>query len=237
MLTLQAGGILGYTTDDETQRSNYQDLLLMSYGTVYLGGGSHDGELNINDTGKKTRWKIDTDYIRGNNSSGDTQFLIQNDGSMWWYDASGNQIATMQSGYLWLSGITGSVSTNIDNLAKRATALEKSDTWTSTAWRGLTCNAYREGKAIMITLRGTTTSVLDMASGYLPICTLPVGFRPVATHTQYCIYGAEWKGQLVLNVDGTVRLGYSRRLTATANEDIPTGTNIYITATFVTGDD
>ena len=89
----------------------------------------------------------------------------------------------------------------------------------------------------MITLRGTTTNNIGTANATVAVCTLPSGFTPVVTHTQYVIYGAEWKGQLVLNTDGTVNIGYTRQLTATANALLPSGTNIYITATFVTGDD
>lgn len=245
--TIQAGALFGYTPnaseDDYVRRFimqsngsmwwydvNGDQIATLQNGFLRLGGGSQNGALYINDTSGVRRWSITNNAIFGYNSNNINQLIAQNDGSMWWYDSSGNQIATMLNGDLSLNGLTGSVVTNINQL-------KKSDTWTSTAWAGLTCKAYREGKTVMITLRGTTTNNIGTANATVAVCTLPSGFTPVVTHTQYVVYGAEWKGQLVLNTDGTVNIGYTRQLTATSNALLPSGTNIYITATFVTGDD
>ena len=92
-----------------------------------------------------------------------------------------------------------------------ASIVTKHDDATLTAYKGITLSAYNRGG--IITLRGTSdgiTEAMTTDSALETICTLPVGFRPAVTMTQYHVINATTRVQLIAYSSGLVQLGRAR---------------------------
>jgi hypothetical protein len=110
------------------------------------------------------------------------------------------------------------------------------DTWTETnASYGITVTAKKRNGVVMLYLASSGISI-DMSThnAYITVSVLPEGYRPAMNTIRYEILNGTMKGQLLLNSNGNVRIGYTRALTATANADLTANMLLYANAVFLT---
>lgn len=106
----------------------------------------------------------------------------------------------------------------------------------SFSFRGLTIVAVRNGGCVQISISGSLTAAMATASDYVQICTLSEGFRKAAYGfgVWYIFYNSNTYGQIKVETNGNVSLGYSRGIDG-ASKDLASGTAVYCAATFPGG--
>ena len=82
----------------------------------------------------------------------------------------------------------------------------------STTYNGLTISARRYGNTTEVYVKGSPSSELSTASGYVDVATLPSAFRPRSSYTNYRMLQANMSGQFNVTSAGVVRIGYTRTI-------------------------
>lgn len=114
------------------------------------------------------------------------------------------------------------------------------DSWTETnTTYDIIISAKKRNGTVMLYLHVSSNSTglaADIASSnaYVTLGTLPEGYRPAISYTSYHIFNGTMRGQIIVNTNGTIRIGYTRALTATSNSNMTAGMLFYADTTFVT---
>lgn len=113
-----------------------------------------------------------------------------------------------------------------------ASIVTKHDDATLTAYKGITLSAYNRGG--QITLRGTSDGISEAMTtdaAMETIGTLPAGFRPPVTMTQYHQINSTTRVQMIVYSSGIVQLGRARTTDGTGT-NLEAGTYVRFLAQF-----
>lgn len=101
-------------------------------------------------------------------------------------------------------------------------------------FNGVSVVATKSGGCIQLTFSGTLTENVASATDYATVCTLSEGFRkaPYGGAVFYAVLNYNTIGQIRVNTDGTVAIGYTRNVADGASKDLPSGANLYTSVTF-----
>ena len=103
----------------------------------------------------------------------------------------------------------------------------------SFTFNGLTITAVRTGGCVQLTISGTLTADLAVASTYVQVCTLSEEFRKATygSAVWYIWYNSNTYGQIRIATDGVVSLGHARGNDG-ASKNLTSGSAIYCATTF-----
>lgn len=129
---------------------------------------------------------------------------------------------------------------NYSDTKSMLSEIATTDSWTETnTTYDIIISAKKRNGTVMLYLHVSSTSTglaADIASSnaYVTLGTLPEGYRPAISYTSYHILNGTMRGQIIVNTNGTIRVGYTRALTATSNSNMTAGMLFYADTTFVT---
>ena len=99
---------------------------------------------------------------------------------------------------------------------------------------GLTVTVTTFWRVAKISITGTTTAELPTGAGYATIATISALSQLMSSDiVKYALYNTSYYGQISIEAAGRIRLGYSWKTSAGLNENLPSGTSLYIAETFV----
>ena len=103
------------------------------------------------------------------------------------------------------------------------------------AYKGVFFVIEKIGNVVQCRISGELNENLNSSNNYETIYTLPTNARPKVSQINYILYNANLIGQFNVYTDGTIKLGYTRKVDApTTNVSVSSGNKIYANITWIT---